>query len=63
MAAAVRSIFQNRAEMQIRYDAVRLSILKGGFLLMAEITLMLAANTSRQFFFVVTSIESSRCLV
>ena len=63
MAAVVRSIFQNRAEMQIRYDAVRLSILKGGFLLMAEITLMLAANTSRQFFFVVTSIESSRCLV
>ena len=36
---------------------------KGGFDVMAEITRMLAANIPRQFFFVITTTASTRCLV
>ena len=36
---------------------------KGGFPVMAEITLILAANIPRQFFFVMTTAASTRCLV
>ena len=37
--------------------------LKGGFPVMAEITRILAANICRQFFFVMTTTVSTRCLV
>ena len=36
---------------------------KGGFPVMAEITCILAANIPRQFFFVITTTASTRCLV
>ena len=36
---------------------------KGGFPVMAEITRILAANIRRQFFFVITTAVSTRCLV
>ena len=36
---------------------------KGGFPVMAEITRILAANIPRQFFFVITTAASTRCLV
>ena len=36
---------------------------KGGFPLMAEITRILAGNICRQFFFVITTTASTRCLV
>ena len=36
---------------------------KGGFPVMAEITRILAANLRRQFFFVMTTAASTRCLV
>ena len=36
---------------------------KGGFLVMAEITRILTANFRRQFFFVITTAASTRCLV
>ena len=36
---------------------------KGGFPVMAKITRILAANIPRQFFFVITTIASTRCLV
>ena len=36
---------------------------KGGFPVMAEITRILAANIYRQFFFVITTKASTRCLV
>ena len=35
---------------------------KGGFPVMAEITRILAANICRQFFFVITTTASTRCL-
>ena len=35
---------------------------KGGFTVMAEITRILAANTRRQFFFVITTTASTPCL-
>ena len=37
--------------------------IKGGFPVVAEITHILAANISRQFFFVITTTGSTRCLV
>ena len=36
---------------------------KSGFPVMIEITRMLAANIRRQFFFVITTTASTRCLV
>ena len=36
---------------------------RGGFPVMAEITRILAANISRQFFFVITTTESTNCLI
>ena len=36
---------------------------KGGFPVMAEITHILPANICRQFFFVITTTASTRCLV
>ena len=36
---------------------------KGGFLVMVEVTHILAANICRQFFFVITTTASTRCLV
>ena len=36
---------------------------KGGFPVMAEITRILAANIHRQFFFVINTAVSTRCLV
>ena len=36
---------------------------QGGFPIMAEITRILAANICRQFFFVITTTASTRCLV
>ena len=39
------------------------SALRGGFPVMAKITRILAANIRRQFFFVITTTVSTRCLV
>ena len=36
---------------------------KGGFPVMAKVTRILAANIPRQFFFVITTTASTRCLV
>ena len=47
----------------ILYANVNGSRSKGGFPVMAKITRILAANIPRQFFFVITTTASTRCLV
>ena len=39
------------------------TLFKGEFPVMAELTCILAANIPRQFFFVITTASSTRCLV
>ena len=51
----------DRRNMSVE-DLIR-SQLEGGFIVMANITCILAANIPRQFFFVITTAASTRCLV
>ena len=46
----------------LSYDA-QMWTLKGGFPVMAKITRILAANICKQFFFVINTAASTRCLV
>ena len=50
-------------KIETSYIVAFLNDTKGGFPVMAEITRILAVNICRQFFFVITTTASTRCLV